>query len=144
MNTEAAEQDSGLSVVIEPQNLVEMFVPKEYPGKVGLWRAALQIPEPVEFSAGGIAIPKEYRDDVEFATYVGMVRSMGPLCFKSETRGGVPLKEDHGFKVGDWVQFGKRTGEKFRTTDGTLWVVISETQYIAVISDPTQFDCMSL
>jgi co-chaperonin GroES (HSP10) len=56
----------------------------------------------------------------------------------------VELSTDEGFKVGDWVMIGKHQGEKFRTRDNTLWIVISDTQYIAVLDDPAAFDCMSL
>jgi co-chaperonin GroES (HSP10) len=103
---------------------------------------------PPQYSSGrhgsAIEIPDEYRDDQEYAAYIGNVRAMGALCFKSKTRGGVELSEDQGFKVGDWVQVGKHQGEKFRTMDGTLWIVIADTQYIAVIDNPEMFDCMSL
>lgn len=142
------DQDVVTSIIVEPQSLIDVFEPREYPGRIGLWRAALQVPMPPMYSSGrhgvAIEIPKEYRDDQEYASYIGMCRSMGPLCFKSKTRGGVELSEDEGFKVGDWVQVGKHQGEKFRTVDGTLWIVISETQYIAVLDDPAAFDCMSL
>ncbi len=142
------EQDVVTSIIVEPQSLIDVFEPREYPGRIGLWRAALQIPIAPEYSSGrhgsAIVIPEEYREDQEFASYIGMCRAMGALCFKSKTRGGVELSEDPGFKVGDWVQIGHHQGEKFRTTDGTLWIVISETQYIAVLDDPAAFDCMSL
>ena len=131
-------------IEIAPQDLVECFEPREFPGRLGLWRAALQVPMPPQYSAGGIAIPKEYLEDQEYASYIGNCRAMGPLCFKSETRGKVKLSEDEGFKVGDWVMVGKHQGEKFRTQDGTLWIIISDTQYFAVLDDPGAFDCMSL
>lgn len=141
-------EDSVSSIIVEPQSLIEVFEPKDYPGRIGLWRAALQVPMPPQFSSGrhgtAIEIPAEYREDQEYASYIGNCRAMGALCFKSKTRGGVDLSEDPGFKVGDWVQIGKHQGEKFRTVDGTLWIVISETQYIAVLDDPAQFDCMAL
>ena len=132
------------TIQIMPDNLVECFEPREYPGRIGLWRAALQVPTPPQFSKGGIEIPKQFLEDQEFASYIGNVRAMGPLCFKAVTRSGLNLSEDHGFKVGDWVQVGKHQGEKFRTMDGTLWIVITDTQYISVLDDPAQFDCMSL
>lgn len=137
-------EDNVSSIQIGPDSLIDLFVGKEWPGRMGLWRAALQVPMPPELSDGGIAIPDEYREDQEYAAYIGNVRAMGPLCFKSKTRGGVELSTDEGFKVGDWVMIGKHQGEKFRTRDNTLWIVISDTQYIAVLDDPAAFDCMSL
>lgn len=141
-------EDPVTQITVEPKSLLDLFEPVEYPGRIGLWRAALQIASPPQYSSGqhgaAIEIPQEYRDDQEYATYIGNVRAMGALCFKSKTRGGVELSTDQGFKVGDWVQVGKHQGEKFRTMDGTLWIVISDTQYIAVIDNPEMFDCMSL
>ncbi len=89
-------------------------------------------------------MPDEYLDQREFSTYVGMVRSMGPLVYQAITRSQLDLSKAHGCQVGDWVQFGKHDGEKFRTVDGTLWVVVSETQIICVTKHPELFDCMSL
>ncbi len=135
-------------IIVEPGSLIDDFEPREYPGRIGLWRAALQVPMASQYSSGrhgsAVEIPAEYREDQEFASYIGMCRAMGALCFKSMTRGGVALSQDEGFKVGDWVQIGKHQGEKYRTVDGTLWIVISDTQYIAVLDDPAAFDCMSL
>jgi co-chaperonin GroES (HSP10) len=109
-----------------------------------MWRIAVQIPMPPEQSAGGIVVPEEYRDHREFSSYVGMVRSMGPLCYQAITRSQLYLGAANKCQVGDWVQFGKHDGEKFRTQDGTLWVILSDTQIICVTKHPEAFDCMSL
>lgn len=139
MNSEAEAQDAQA-----PATLLDTFVQKNYPGKIDLWRIAVQIPEPPKMSAGGIEMPDEYLEQREFSTYVGMVRDMGPLCFQAVTRSQLKLMQAHGCVVGDWVQFGKHDGEKFRTQDGTLWVVISDTQLLCVTETPEAFDCMSL
>jgi co-chaperonin GroES (HSP10) len=128
----------------KPATLLDVFQEKEYPGRIDLWRIAVQIPEPPEMTPGGIVTPEEYRDAREFSTYVGMVRAMGPLCYKAITRSQLYLEDAHGCAVGDWVQFGKHDGEKFRTLDGTLWVILTDTQVICVTDEPEQFDCMSL
>ncbi len=127
-----------------PTTLVDTFEAKNYPGLIDYWRIAVQIPEPPEVTPGGIHVPDEYREQREFSTYVGMVRDLGPLCCQAITRSQLDLKKAHGCKIGDWVQFGKHDGEKFRTTDGTLWVVITDTQVICVTLTPEAFDCMSL
>ncbi len=124
--------------------LLDSFVEKDYPGQIDLWRIAVQIPEPPETTAGGIITPDEYRDNREFSTYVGMVRSMGPLAYEAITRSKLDLTQAIGCSIGDWVQFGKHDGEKFRTQDGTLWVILSDTQVICVVDFPEAFDCMSL
>lgn len=127
----------------EPRTLLDTFEAKNYPGEIDLWRIAVQIAEPPE-TIGNIIVPDEYRDDQEFSSYVGMVRSMGPLCYQAVTRSRLDLSQAHGCKVGDWVQFGKHDGEKFRTQDGTLWVILSDTQVICKTNTPEAFDCMSL
>lgn len=136
--------ESSAQVAQKTMTLVDTFEEKEYPGAIDLWRIAVQIPEPPEITAGGIVVPDEYREQREFNTYVGMVRNMGPLCFQAVTRSQLKLMAAHGCEVGDWVQFGKHDGEKFRTQDGTLWVVIADTQVICVTLTPEAFDCMSL
>ena len=84
MNSEAEKIER--EVPEAPITFLDTFKPKEYPGSIDLWRIAVQIAEPPETSAGNIVIPDEYREDQEFASYVGMVRSMGPLCWTAITR----------------------------------------------------------
>ena len=124
--------------------LADTFVAQDYPGDIDMWRIAVQIADPPEMSGGGIVVPDEYRSTQEFSAYVGNVRSIGPLCYQAVTRSGLHLDQAHGCKVGDWVQFGKHDGERFRTRDGTLWVVLSDSQIICVTPHPELFDCMSL
>jgi len=138
MNSEAEQLET------QDATLLDTFEPKEYPGQMDLWRIAVQIAEPPDLSAGGIVIPDEYKDDQEFASYVGQVRSMGPLCYTAITRSQMDLKNAHGCQVGDWVQFGAHDGERLRTQDGTLWVILSDTQVMCVTETPDLFDCMSL
>ena len=138
MNSEAEEAEQ------HEATLLDTFDAKEYPGQIDLWRIAVQIAEPPDLSAGGIAIPDEYKEAQEFTSYVGNVRSMGPLCFKAITRSQLHLDQAHGCKVGDWVQFGAHDGERLRTQDGTLWVILSDSQIICVTTTPELFDCMSL
>lgn len=125
-------------------SLLDTFEARDYPGQIDLWRIAVQIPLPPDMTPGGIAVPDEYLEDREYSSYVGMVRSMGPLCYSAVTRSQLHLDQAHKCKVGDWVQFGKHDGEKFRTQDGTLWVILADTQIICVAGDPYLFDCMSL
>ena len=124
--------------------MIDTFVPKDYPGQIDLWRIVVQVAEPPEYSAGGIAMPDDVREDQEFTAYVGMVRGMGPLCYQAVTRSQLDLKQAHGCEIGDWVQFGSHDGERHRTTDGTLWVILADTQIVCVTSHPELFDCMSL
>lgn len=138
-----ALEENGTEVIPVP-TLVDVFVPKEFPATVDLWRVVIQVPEPPTHSAGGIEIPDEYRERQEFATYIGMVRDMGPHCFKSQTRGKIDLAQSNKCEVGDWVIFGKHAGEKFRLRDGTLFVVLSDTEIIGVAERPEEFDCMKL
>ena len=136
--------DKAESTEQEERTLLDDFEPKEYPGPVDLWRIAVQIAEPPEETPGGIITPESYRKDMEFTAYVGMVRSMGPLCYFAITRSQLHLDQAHKCKVGDWVQFGAHDGERLRTMDGTLWVILSDTQIVCVTKTPELFDCMSL
>jgi len=141
MTEEAASYD----VTDRPTTLIDTFEEKEFPAVMDLWRIAVQIPTPPETSEGGIYIPDEKRSEQEFSTYVGMVRSMGPLCYTAVTRSKMDLHEGAIKCVkGDWVLFGKHAGERFRTMDGTLWVVLSDTEILGVTRRPHLFDCMSL
>ena len=128
------------------QRALDEFVPKRYPTTIDLWRIVLQIPSPPEFSAGGLAIPDEYRDRQEFAMYVGYVSQVGPLAYTAVTKGGIDLAKANKCKVGDWVQIGKHAGEKFRLRDGTLFIVIAESEVLGVV-DPMlidEFECLQL
>lgn len=127
-----------------PATLLDYFEVKPFPTKIDLWRIVVQIPEPPAETAGGIVVPEEYRDRKEFAQYVGYVLDIGPLAYTAVTKGGVDLSKAHKCKVGDWVQFGKHAGEKFRTADGTLYVVLSETEILGVTDDPERFECLQL
>lgn len=138
-------EEGVMSVEMEPPgSLVDLFEPRDWPGQMGLWRVALQIPEPPKYSAGGIAMPEEFLDDYKYATFIGNVRAMGELCFKAKTNGGIDLADDPGFKIGDWVMVSKHTGQKFRMVDGTLWIIFTDTQYISVVYQPELFDCMAI
>lgn len=124
-------------------SLVAGFTPKPYPTKMDTWRIVVQIAEPPEFTEGGLVLPEEYRDRAEFASYIGYVIDMGPLCHKAVTRSGLNLDTSLKFEIGDWVQFGKHDGEKFRTVDGTLYIVMADTCVIGVVKQPELFECMS-
>lgn len=112
----------------------------ELPFRVDHWRLLLQIPEPAETTEGGIVIPEEYRDRKEFSTYVGLLRDVGPLAYDAVTRSGLHLSRSNRPGVGEWVIFSKHAGERIRTTDGTLWIVISDTEILGTGVDPLRFD----
>lgn len=122
---------------------LDNFVPKPFPTDIDFWRVVVQIPVPPEATDGGIVIPEEYRDRKEFASYVGYVVGIGPLAFTAVTRSGMDLSKAKKCKVGDWVHFGKHAGEKFRAVDGTLYIVLTDTEILGVVKDPSAFECMS-
>ena len=128
------------------QAALDAFEPRPFPTKIDLWRVCVQIPEPPERSAGGIVMPDEYIDRKEFAMYLGYVIDMGPLCYTATTKGGIELKNALKCRVGDWVHFGKHTGEKFRMADGTLYIVMAETEILGVVQpeDIDKFECLSM
>jgi co-chaperonin GroES (HSP10) len=142
--TRLDERPEAAAPQTEMQRALDRFEPRPFPTKIDLWRVVVQIPQPPETSAGGLVMPTEYTDRKEFATYVGYVIGMGPLCFTAVTKGGIDLKLAHGCKVGDWVHIGKHAGEKFRTADGTLYVVVADTEILGVVEDPEGFECLVL
>lgn len=141
---ERSRQEEPVEPMTEMELALRVFEPKPYPTKMDLWRIALQIPQPPETSAGGIVMPDEYLDRKEFASYVGYVIDMGPMCYTAVTRSGMDLSKAIKCRIGDWVQFGKHDGEKFRRRDGTLYVVLADTQILGVVEDPTEFECLVL
>ncbi len=141
------EDDTGLAVTEntqagEPRSLADGFVLLKPPVIIDHWRIIIQIPFPPEMTDGGIALPEEYREDKEFASYVGCVAGIGPLCFTAITRSQMDLSISYGCEVGDWVLFGKHAGEKFRTRDKALWVVLSDTEIMGISPTPDVFECM--
>ena len=146
----AFEDDTGLAVTEntqagKPRSLADGFELLEPPVTMDLWRLIIQVPFPPEtYGDSDLVVPEEYREDKEFASYVGCVAGMGPLCFSARTRTQMDLKTANGCKIGDWVMFGKHAGEKFRTTDKTLWVVLSDTEILGVTDNPDAFECMVL
>lgn len=142
--TKKAEKERQDQPRTEMELALDTFEPRKFPTDIDLWRIVLQIPQPPETSAGGIVMPEEYIDRKEFGSYVGYVIDMGPLCYTAVTRSGIDLRNAKKVKIGDWAHFGKHDGEKFRTRDGTLFVVLADTQILGRVNDPTEFECLML
>lgn len=109
------------------------------------WHVLVQVPQQPDMTDGGIALPDEYRDSAEFASYVGRIAAVGQFAFQAKTKAEIDLKTMRRVPVvGDWVIFGKHAGEKFRTRDNTLWILMADTEVRGIIDNPDQFECMKL
>lgn len=140
MTTSTAEEH--LPRELTDPDWLTAFRPLPSPVDIDYWRVLIQVPQPPETTEGGIVIPEEYRDTKEYMAFIGYVSAIGPLAFKAKTRSQLDMSQAKKFEVGDWVQFGKHSGQKFRTDDGTLWIVMADTDVFGKI-DPTRYGCLS-
>jgi co-chaperonin GroES (HSP10) len=125
-------------------SVTDYFKKKPAPFRPLLWHVLVQIPQPPE-KVGSLYVPDEFRDSAEFASYVGHVAAVGEFAYTAVTKAGIDLaKCSSKPKVGDWVIFGKHAGEKFRTKDGTLWVLMADTEVRGVINNPDDYECVKL
>lgn len=110
------------------------------------WRVLIEIDEVEEtYGESRIVIPESTRKDEEYLTYVGRVVAIGDLAFQAETRAKLCLKDDgNNPEVGDYVVFYKNAGTRFRTIEGRLFVLLSDTEIWGVTDDPKRLDCLSL
>lgn len=81
-------------------------------------------------SKGGIELPGQTREFNEQQTCLGVVRALGPGCFKDRTS-GKQWHEGEQFKVGDLVMVKRHSGRRFAvpipgTEDRAVFVVLNE------------------
>ena len=108
------------------------------------WRVLVMIRKPDEMTEGGILIVKDTLDAEAYLTYVGMVVAQGRLAYKAKTRAGVKLSGEKTPKVGEIVVFYKNAGTRFITTDGHMFVLLSDTELWAETKNPERLDTMAL
>ncbi len=108
------------------------------------WRVLVMIRKPDEMTEGGIIIVRDTLDAEAYLTYVGMVVAHGRLAFKAKTRAGIKLSKEKVPKVGDIVVFYKNAGTRFMTTDGHMFVLLSDTELWAETKNPERLDTMAL
>ena len=126
------------------QSILEYFKPKKAPFPPLLWHVLVQIPMPPE-KIGSLFVPDDLRDSAAFASFVGYVVAIGDFAYTAITKAGIDLnKIKRKPKVGDWIIFGKHAGEKFRVKDGTLFVLMADTEVRGVIDNPDEYECIKL
>lgn len=129
-----ARPDSGVPDVADPyfgvdyedglEEIGEMEVPKGVP-EAFLWRLLIMPAQPRAMSKGGIALPNKVMEAEEHLNYIGKVVNIGPLAGKSERflnprwNDNLPqhIKDQMqkylwDIHVGDWVIYGRYTGQK--------------------------------
>ncbi len=108
------------------------------------WRVLVMIRKPDEKTAGGILIVRDTLDAEAYLTYVGMMVAHGKLAFKAKTRAGIWLSKERTPKLGEIVVFYKNAGTRFITTDGHMFVLLSDTELWAETKNPERLDTMAL
>lgn len=74
-------------------------------------------------TAGGLILPDEHRDQLQFAQTKGRIVALSPLCFGFEE--GAPRAE-----VGDTVIYAKHSGMYIDGADGKRYKVIKDKDVI--------------
>lgn len=75
-------------------------------------RVLVQMRTAKKMTKGGIALPGETQDTIQWANQVGKVIALGPLCFK-DSKTMQPWPEGAWCAVGDYVRIPKFNSEKF-------------------------------
>ena len=103
--------------------------------KMLFWRVLIELPKPVEKTAGGIALPDSILQEREALVSVGKIVDVGPVAFSAETRGGVDFKvhrED--VRVGKWVLIAKYAGQQFEK-DGRKYTIVNDNELLALVDE---------
>jgi len=86
---------------------------------------------------GGIIMPDQLKDDIQYLTTVGRVVKVGELAYKDKQK----FSEGSWCSEGDFVCYGKHTGQKF-LYKGVRYLLIYDDQVIMKIDDPSEVDPM--
>jgi co-chaperonin GroES (HSP10) len=107
-------------------------------------RVLVQLRTPKLKTKGGIALVTETQDTLQWANQVGIVRALGPLCFK-DSKTLQPWPEGDWCKVGDFVRVPKHGGDKFERKipgrdkddgDVALFVTVDHLNLLGAVPDP--------
>lgn len=105
-----------------------------------LWRVMVMPVQPKKVSKGGILLPEQSRDAESHLQFVGKLVAMGPLAGTSGkfvrpglwnwlrfVLGGAT---EYGLKVGDWVIYGRYSGQRVEYK-GTRLILMNDDEIIA-------------
>lgn len=84
---------------------------------------------------GGIILPDKLKDDIAYLTTVGKVLKVGAIAYKDKEK----FPTGPWCKEGDYVCYGKHTGQKF-VFKGVKLLLIYDDQVIMTVKDPATLD----
>lgn len=118
------------------ENIEETVMPEGLPAPL-LWRVLVMPVQPKQVSKGGIILAQESQKAEGHLQIVGKVVAMGPVAGKSEQFkvDGIPQFD---VKVGDWVIFGRYTGQRCEFK-GVKLILMNDDQLIAKANGPDGF-----
>lgn len=97
------------------------------------WQILIRPVSIKEKTKGGIIMPDQYRDDVNFLTTVGRVLAIGDQAYMHDDFDGPWCK------VGDYVCYGKFAGTKF-IYKGVKLLILEDRLVTMVVPDPASID----
>jgi co-chaperonin GroES (HSP10) len=113
--------------------------PNPLPMVVG-WKLLIRPVAIKTITKGGILLPDQYKDDVQYLTTVGRVLAMGPQAYQHEDfkvgKNGPPQPW---CAVGDYVCYGKFAGTKF-VYKGVKLLLVEDRMVDMVVPDPASID----
>ena len=115
------------------------------------WITIVRPLSPRKTTKGGIIIPDQLQDDIQYLTTVGKVLAIGPLAFTQDDL-LEPVIDPEGYivghkfnpwyQVGDYVTYAKYAGAKRIYKGVKLLFLARDTEVLDVISDPHDIDSM--
>jgi co-chaperonin GroES (HSP10) len=86
---------------------------------------------------GGIILPDQVKDDVQYLTTVGRVVCLGEMAYGDEER----FPNGPWCQPGDYITYGKHTGNKI-LYKGVMFVIMNDDQVIMRVEHPRDLDPM--
>lgn len=140
-NPEFIENDN-----VDWANPEEMTIPDDLPDPY-FWRVLVMPVQPKKQSKGGILLVESARDAEGHLQIVGKIASLGPLAFRSwKFARGVGdyiriltgRRVSWAPKVGDWVVYGRYTGQRMEFKRTRL-VLMNDDEVLGRADDPGAF-----
>lgn len=98
-----------------------------------LWNLLVEPVEVQRTSEGGIELPEEVLEAQEKLAFVGKVVELGSLAYAAKPREGLDYsKETNKPNVGDYVVFGRYSGQRVNKRNGRSLVILADTDIKAV------------
>lgn len=88
-----------------------------------------------EKTKGGIFLPDKVVDDISYLTTIGQVVKLGDLAYEDSEK----FPKGKWCEVGDYVCYGKHTGQKF-VYKGVKLLLLFDDQIIMRVGDPKHLD----